>query len=103
MSSQGGSFDSSPSSGAGVEPISGPLREFISSKVSRCVSEILDEHLGAICTEVVAIVGACTSSPYEQEIGLEHLGKRGLHPLQAGEGPWKRPNVLDHRLRGRQG
>ena len=32
--------------------------EFISSKISRSISEILDERLGVFCAEIMVIVGA---------------------------------------------
>ena len=45
--------------------------------VKEGIIEIVDEHLGAICTMVMAIIKAYTLSFCELEIDLEHLGKSG--------------------------
>lgn len=39
----------------------------------------------------------------EQEIDLEHLGKRKAFQVQTIGSPMKRPNISDQRLRGQQG
>ena len=59
------------------------------------ILEILDERLGVIRAEVMAIVGACTLSFYEPEIDLEHLGKSGPNQVQTREGPRKGPKTSD--------
>ena len=39
----------------------------------------------------------------EQEIDLEHLGKRGPDKVHIVEGPGKRPKTYDTDLRGQKG
>ena len=60
MSSQGDGTGSWCGSGANAKPICEILREFISSEVSRYLSETVDERLATFRTEVMAIIGACT-------------------------------------------
>ena len=77
MSTQEGVSSSGSGSGAGTETISEQMQEFISSEITcgileqtplifgsikEGVLEILNEHLGTFCAEVLAIVGTLTLS-----------------------------------------
>ena len=113
---EGSCFGSS--SGAGTEPTSEHMREFISSEITRGVLvkyhvvfgsvtegflDILDERLGTLYAEFMVIGGSLTLSFYEREVDLEHLVKRGSDQVQAREGPRKTPEASDQLLEGQQG
>ena len=66
------------------------------------ILEIFDERLGAICVEVIANVGSHILSLCEQEIDLDHLGKRGPDQVKTREGLKKRPKTSDQRLGSQQ-
>ena len=46
--------------GADAKPISEQLRESISTEISRCVLEIVDERVGVFRAKIMVIIGACT-------------------------------------------